>query len=50
MQDDGSAACTLAEYEAIFAALLRRDAPLSRAAALMHVSNTEHWLREHLEM
>jgi GntR family transcriptional repressor for pyruvate dehydrogenase complex len=50
MQDDGSAARTLAEHEAIFAALLRRDAPLSQAAALMHISNTEHWLREHLEM
>ena len=49
MQDDGSAARTLAEHEAIFAALLRRDAPLSQAAALVHISNTEHWLREHLE-
>jgi len=48
MQDDGLAVRTLAEHEAIFAALLRRDAPLSQAAALMHISNTEHWLREHL--
>jgi len=50
MQDDGSAVRTLAEHEAIFAALLRRDAPLSQAAALVHISNTEQWLREHLEI
>lgn len=47
---DGQAAGrTLAEHEAIFAALSRRDAALSQAAALLHVSNTEQWLRDHLE-
>ncbi|EDY55477.1 conserved hypothetical protein [Streptomyces sviceus ATCC 29083] len=36
----------LAEYEAIFNALSTRDAALSQAAALLHVSNTKQW--EHL--
>ncbi len=39
---------TLAEHEAIFRALSIRDAPLSQAAALLHVSSTERWLKEHL--
>ncbi|CCK26014.1 galactonate operon transcriptional repressor [Streptomyces davaonensis JCM 4913] len=39
---------TLAEHEAIFRALSVRDAALSQAAALLHVSNTEQWLKEHL--
>jgi DNA-binding FadR family transcriptional regulator len=47
--DDRAAGRTLAEHQAIFDALAARDAPLSQAAALLHVSNTEQWLREHLE-
>ncbi|MCX3058289.1 FadR/GntR family transcriptional regulator [Streptomyces beihaiensis] len=39
---------TLAEHEAIFRALCLRDASLSQAAALLHVSNTEQWLKEYL--
>ncbi|MEI5519874.1 FadR/GntR family transcriptional regulator [Streptomyces brasiliscabiei] len=39
---------TLAEHQAIFDALAGRDAALSKAAALLHVGNTEQWLREHL--
>ncbi|MEU2339159.1 FadR/GntR family transcriptional regulator [Streptomyces sp. NPDC013172] len=39
---------TLAEHEAIFRALSARDTSLSQAAALLHVSNTEQWLRAHL--
>lgn len=39
---------TLAEHEAIFNALSSRDAALSQAAALLHVSSTEQWLRQHL--
>ena len=39
---------TLAEHEAIFNALSIRDAALSQAAALLHVSTTEQSLREHL--
>ncbi|MFE9452257.1 GntR family transcriptional regulator, partial [Streptomyces sp. NPDC006739] len=39
---------TLAEHEAIFNALSTRDPALSQAAALLHVSNTEQWLRQHL--
>lgn len=39
---------TLAEHEAIFRALSARDTALSQAAALLHVSNTEQWLRAHL--
>ncbi|MGI5193857.1 FadR/GntR family transcriptional regulator [Streptomyces sp. CA-288835] len=47
--DDRAAGRTLAEHEAIFTALSRRDAALSQAAALLHVSNTEQWLREHVD-
>ncbi|MGY1495925.1 FadR/GntR family transcriptional regulator [Streptomyces sp. QTS52] len=39
---------TLAEHEAIHRALSTRDASLSQAAALLHVSSTEQGLREHL--
>jgi DNA-binding FadR family transcriptional regulator len=39
---------TLAEHEAIFSALSVRDPSLSQAAALLHVSNTQRWLKEHL--
>ncbi|MCQ9133836.1 MULTISPECIES: FadR/GntR family transcriptional regulator [Streptomyces] len=46
--DDQAAGRTLAEHEAIYAALTTRDAALSQAAALMHVSNTAQALREHL--
>ncbi|MGW2620140.1 FadR/GntR family transcriptional regulator [Streptomyces sp. NPDC001500] len=46
--DDQAAGRTLAEHEAIYAALTTRDAALSQAAALMHVSNTARALREHL--
>jgi DNA-binding FadR family transcriptional regulator len=46
--DNQAAGRTLAEHEAIFKALSTRDAPLSQAAALLHVSNTEQSLREHL--
>ncbi|MFI0538385.1 FadR/GntR family transcriptional regulator [Streptomyces sp. WSLK1-3] len=46
--DSRAAARTLAEHEAIFAALSARDAALGQAAALLHVSNTEQWLRAHL--
>ncbi|MFJ9241125.1 FadR/GntR family transcriptional regulator [Streptomyces sp. NPDC101776] len=40
---------TLAKHEAIFEALAARDASLGQAAALLHVNNTERWLRQHLE-
>ncbi|MFF7392159.1 FadR/GntR family transcriptional regulator [Streptomyces scabiei] len=43
------AARTVMEHEAIYEALAARDATLSQAAALLHVSSTEQWLREHLE-
>ncbi|MER5374235.1 FadR/GntR family transcriptional regulator [Streptomyces sp. NPDC002553] len=46
--DTRAAGRTLAEHEAIYAALAARDAGLSQAAALLHVSSTEQWLREHL--
>jgi GntR family transcriptional regulator, transcriptional repressor for pyruvate dehydrogenase complex len=46
--DDKAAGRTLVEHEAIYTALATRDAALSQAAALLHVSNTEQWLREHL--
>ncbi|PPS67267.1 MULTISPECIES: FadR/GntR family transcriptional regulator [Streptomyces] len=47
--DSRSYGRTLAEHEAIYAALAARDAALGHAAALLHVSNTEQWLRKHLE-
>jgi GntR family transcriptional regulator, transcriptional repressor for pyruvate dehydrogenase complex len=47
--DTHAAGRTLAEHEAIFRALSRRDTALSQAAALLHVSSTEQWLREHLD-
>ncbi|MBA2951255.1 FadR/GntR family transcriptional regulator [Streptomyces himalayensis] len=46
--DDQAAQRTLSEHEAIFTALANRDAALGQAAALLHVSNTERWLRQHL--
>lgn len=46
--DDEAAGRTLAEHEAIYSALVTRDSALSQAAALLHVSNTEQALREHL--
>jgi DNA-binding FadR family transcriptional regulator len=46
--DTQAAGRTLKEHEAIFAALAARDAFLSQAAALLHVSTTEQWLREQL--
>ncbi|MFD0262730.1 FadR/GntR family transcriptional regulator [Kitasatospora indigofera] len=46
---DGDAADqAVAEHEAIFRAVAARDAPLAQAAALMHVTSTENWLRGHL--
>jgi len=47
--DGDAAGRTLAEHEAIYQALVARDGPLAQAAALLHVSNTEGWLREHLQ-
>ncbi len=46
--DDNAGARTVAEHEAIYAALFARDAPLAEATALIHVSTTEQWLHEHL--
>lgn len=47
--DDNAAGITLAEHEAIYHALVDRDAVLAQAAALMHITTTERWLREHLK-
>lgn len=47
--DAGASDRTLAEHEAIFGALAARDPALSQAAALLHVTSTERWLRDHLE-
>lgn len=38
---------TIAEHQAIYDALVARDRALAEAAALIHVSTTEQWLREH---
>ncbi|GAA0672234.1 FadR/GntR family transcriptional regulator [Kitasatospora atroaurantiaca] len=43
--DAQAAGRTLVEHEAIYEALASRDASLSKAAALMHVGNTERWLQ-----
>jgi GntR family transcriptional repressor for pyruvate dehydrogenase complex len=48
MVDGNAAARTLAEHEAIYEALVAGDAALAQAAALVHVSTTEKWLRKHL--
>jgi GntR family transcriptional repressor for pyruvate dehydrogenase complex len=40
---------TVAEHRAIYDALAARDRALAEAAALIHVSTTEQWLREHVE-
>jgi GntR family transcriptional regulator, transcriptional repressor for pyruvate dehydrogenase complex len=45
MVEEHAADRTLAEHEAIYAALVERDAALAQAAALMHISTTERWLR-----
>lgn len=47
--DGDAAGRTLAEHEAIHRALAARDGRLAQAVALVHVSNTESWLREHLK-
>jgi GntR family transcriptional regulator, transcriptional repressor for pyruvate dehydrogenase complex len=46
MVEANAADRTLAEHEAIYTALADRDATLAQAAALMHVSTTERWLRQ----
>jgi GntR family transcriptional repressor for pyruvate dehydrogenase complex len=46
--DGDAAGRTLAEHEAVYQALVCRDGPLAQAAALLHVSNTENWLRENV--
>lgn len=46
--DSDASGRTLAEHEAIFTALADHDAALSQAAAMLHVSTTERWLRQHL--
>jgi GntR family transcriptional repressor for pyruvate dehydrogenase complex len=43
--DANAAGRTLAEHEAIYAALAAGDPVLSQAAAMLHVSSTETWLR-----
>ena len=45
MVEANAADRTLAEHEAIYVALVEGDANLAQAAALMHVSTTEQWLR-----
>jgi GntR family transcriptional repressor for pyruvate dehydrogenase complex len=44
-----AAASTLSEHEAIFRALQAGDGPLAQAAALLHVTTSESWLRTALE-
>lgn len=46
--DDDAAGRTLREHEAIYMALAAGDAIQAQAAALMHITTTETWLREHL--
>ncbi|MCP2163222.1 GntR family transcriptional regulator, transcriptional repressor for pyruvate dehydrogenase complex [Goodfellowiella coeruleoviolacea] len=45
MVEANAADRTLAEHEAIYAALADGDANLAQAAALVHVATTERWLR-----
>ncbi|MCA2215497.1 FadR/GntR family transcriptional regulator [Jidongwangia harbinensis] len=46
--DADAAGRTLLEHEAIYAALAAGDAIQAQAAALMHITTTESWLRAHL--
>jgi GntR family transcriptional regulator, transcriptional repressor for pyruvate dehydrogenase complex len=46
--DADAAGRTLADHQEIYTALAAGDAALAQAAALMHVHNTERWLRNHL--
>jgi GntR family transcriptional regulator, transcriptional repressor for pyruvate dehydrogenase complex len=46
--DEDVADRTLAEHHMIYDALAAGDASLAEAAALVHVSATEKWLRQHL--
>jgi GntR family transcriptional regulator, transcriptional repressor for pyruvate dehydrogenase complex len=48
MVDDAVADLTIAEHQAIYDALATGDAALAQAAALMHISSTEKWFRDHL--
>lgn len=48
MVDDAVADSTVAEHQAIYDALATGDAALAQAAALMHISSTEKWFRDHL--
>lgn len=48
LMDDNAAGRTLAEHEAIYAALAAGDPALAHAAALLHVATTETWLHRHL--
>ncbi len=48
MVDGNAAERTLAEHEAIYQALAAGDPALTQAAALLHVSTTEKWLRRQL--
>jgi GntR family transcriptional repressor for pyruvate dehydrogenase complex len=46
--DADAAGQTLREHEAIYAALVAGDAIQAQAAALLHITTTESWLRAHL--
>ncbi|NUP52488.1 MAG: FadR family transcriptional regulator [Catenulispora sp.] len=48
MVDDAVADRTVAEHQAIYDALAAGDPALAQATALIHVSTTEKWLRDHL--
>jgi GntR family transcriptional repressor for pyruvate dehydrogenase complex len=48
MVDDAVADSTVAEHQAIYDALAAGDTALAHAAALMHISTTEKWFRDHL--
>ncbi len=47
--DDGATARTVAEHEAILAALEAGDAELAQAAATLHLAEGERWLRRSVE-
>lgn len=46
--DEAVAERTLAEHQAIYDALSAGDPVLAQAVALVHISTTENWLRDHL--
>lgn len=49
LHDEAATARSVAEHDAIFAALKAHDVPMSQATAMVHVASTEAWIRSHID-